>query len=51
MFEYFDLLIKDSINLKADLPDELKFVMEEKENYDIIDNDIDKVKKHIKERI
>ena len=43
--------IKDSINLKADLPDELKFVMEEKENYDIIDNDIDKVKKHIKERI
>ena len=43
--------IKDSINLKADLPDELRFVMEEKENYDIIDNDIDKVKKHIKERI
>jgi len=27
------------------------FVMEEKENYDIIDNEVEKIKQHIKERI
>jgi threonine synthase len=27
------------------------FVMDEKENYDIIDNDVEKIKQHIKERI
>ena len=47
----FPSAIKNSINLKSDLPDELMFVMDEKENYDIIDNNIDKVKQHIKERI
>ena len=35
--------IKKAINLKADLPKELMFVMEEKENYDIIDNDVEKI--------
>ncbi|MDC0125254.1 threonine synthase [Candidatus Pelagibacter sp.] len=43
--------IKNAINLKAELPKELIYIMSEKENYDIIDNNIDKVKKHIKERI
>ncbi len=43
--------IKQSINLKPDLPDELKFILDEKENYDIVDNDLNKVKNHIKERI
>ena len=43
--------IKKAINLKKDLPKELMFVMEEKENYDIIDNEIEKIKQHIKERI
>ncbi|MDC1025676.1 threonine synthase [Candidatus Pelagibacter sp.] len=43
--------IKNAINLKAELPKELKYIMSEKENYDIIDNNIDKVKQHIKERI
>ena len=47
----FPEAIKKSINLKSDLPQELRFVMDEKENYDIIDNNIDKVKHHIKERI
>ena len=47
----FPSAIKNSINLKSDLPDELMFVMDEKENYDIIDNNVDKVKQHIKERI
>jgi hypothetical protein len=27
------------------------FVMEEKENYDIVDNEVEKIKQHIKERI
>jgi threonine synthase len=43
--------IKKAIDLKVDLPKELMFVMNEKENYEIIDNNIDKVKQHIKERI
>ena len=47
----FPNAIKRAINLKADLPEELMFVMNEKENYNIIDNNIDKVKQHIKERV
>ena len=43
--------IKNAINLKAELPKELMYILNEKENYDIIDNNIDKVKQHIKERI
>ena len=43
--------IKKSINLNANLPKELMFILEEKENYDIIDNNLDKIKKHIKQRI
>ncbi|MDA9171888.1 threonine synthase [Candidatus Pelagibacter sp.] len=43
--------IKNAINLKAELPKELMYIINEKENYDIIDNNIDKVKQHIKERI
>ena len=43
--------IKRSINIKAELPDELSFVLDEKENYNIIENNLDKVKIHIKERI
>ena len=43
--------IKNAINLKAELPKELMYIMSEKENYDIIDNNVDKVKQHIKERI
>ena len=42
---------KNAINLKTELPKELMYILNEKENYDIIDNDIVKVKKHIKERI
>ena len=43
--------IKKAINVKVDLPKELMFVMDEKENYDIINNDVEKIKQHIKERI
>ena len=43
--------IKNAINLKAELPKELMYILSEKENYNIIDNNIDKVKHHIRERI
>ena len=43
--------IKNAINLKAELPKELMYILSEKENYDIIDNNVDKVKQHIKEKI
>ena len=43
--------IKNAINLNAELPKELIYILNEKENYKIIDNNIDEVKKHIKERI
>ena len=43
--------IKKSIDQNADLPKKLMFIMDEKEKYDIIDNNLDKIKKHIKERI
>jgi threonine synthase len=43
--------IKKAIDIKTDLPKELMFVMNEKENYDTIENDVEKVKQHIKERI
>ena len=43
--------IKRSININAKLPNELSFIMEEKEDYDIIENNLEKIKQHIKERI
>ena len=42
--------IQSAINIKAELPNELQFILNEKENYDILENDIKKVKEHIKER-
>jgi len=43
--------IKNAINLNTELPKELMYILSEKENYKIIDNNIDEVKKYIKERI
>ena len=43
--------IDKSINIKSSLPKELAHVMSEKENYDIIINNVSKVKKYIKEKI
>ena len=43
--------IKKAINVKTELPNELSFILDEKENYDIIENNLDKIKQHIKERI
>jgi threonine synthase len=47
----FPEAIEKAINIKAELPNELAFILDEKENYDIIDNNLNKIKKHIKERI
>ena len=43
--------IAKSINVKSNLPNELKYVLDEKENYDIISNNLKKVKKYIKDKI
>ena len=47
----FPSAIEKAINKKAELPDKLSFILNEKENYDIIDNDLNKTKQYIKERI
>ena len=43
--------IDKSIGVKPELPDELKYVMDEKENYDIISNNLSKIQQYIKEKI
>jgi len=43
--------INRSINIKPSLPKELMHVMNEKENYDIIANNLNKIKQYIKEKI
>jgi len=40
-----------AIKTNTDLPSELMFILDEKENYDIIENDVEKVKQHIKDRL
>ena len=43
----FPSAIEKAISIKAELPDKLAFILNEKENYDIIDNDLNKIKQHI----
>ena len=47
----FPKAIEKAINLKVELPKEIAFVLNEKENYDIIKNNLNTIKQHIKERI
>jgi len=47
----FPEAIDKSIRIKPNLPDELKYVMDEKENYDIISNNLSKTQQYIKEKI
>jgi threonine synthase len=47
----FPSAIDKSIGIKPDLPDELKYIMDEKENYDIISNNLSKTQKYIKKKI
>jgi len=42
--------IQNAINVKADLPNELTFILDQEENYDIIENNVEIVKQHIKDR-
>ncbi len=42
--------IESAINVKADLPNQLTFILDQKENYEIIENDFEKVKQYIKDR-
>ncbi|MDA7581042.1 threonine synthase [Candidatus Pelagibacter sp.] len=47
----FPEAIEKSIGIKPDLPVELQYVMDEKENYDIISNNLNKTQQYIKEKI
>ena len=47
----FPEAIDKSINVKPSLPDKLKYVLDEKENYDIISNNLDKIKQYIKSKL
>ncbi|MDC0126369.1 threonine synthase [Candidatus Pelagibacter sp.] len=47
----FPEAIDKSIGIRPDLPDELKYVIGEKENYDIISNNLSKTQQYIKEKI
>ena len=42
--------IHKAIKIKSDLPSEMMFILDEKENFDIIENDVEKLKQHIKDR-
>jgi threonine synthase len=43
--------INKSINLKPALPNELNYILDEKENYDIMPNNLNKIKQHIKSKM
>ena len=47
----FPEAIDKSIAIKPSLPNELQYIMDEKENYDIIANNLSKTKQYIKEKI
>ena len=47
----FPEVIDKSIGIKPSLPNELQYIMDEKENYDIISNNINKTQKYIKEKL
>jgi len=47
----FPEAIARSVNVKPSLPKELKYILDEKENYDIISSDLEKIKQYIKNKI
>ena len=47
----FPEAIHNSIGIRTSLPEKLKYIMAEKENYDIISNNLSTIKEHIKEKI
>ena len=40
--------VTKAINFKSDLPKELEFILNEKEEYDIVENNLEKIKNYIK---
>ena len=47
----FPLAIEKAINKTELLPDELNYILNEKEHYEILDNNVDKIKNYVKEKI
>jgi threonine synthase len=47
----FPNTIHSAIKLKPKLPGKLNYILEEKENYDIISNDLNKIQKYIKDKL
>ena len=47
----FPLAIEKAINKIEPLPDELNYILNEKEHYEILDNNVDKIKNYVKEKI
>src|SRR6056300_711745 len=43
--------INKALDMRAELPKELQYVLSEKENYDIIENNLTSIKNHITERV
>ena len=43
--------LESQIGIRTSLPEKLKYIMTEKENYDIISNNLSTIKEHIKEKI
>ena len=39
--------VTKAINFKSDLPKELEFILNEKEEYDIVENNLEKIKNYI----
>ena len=47
----FPIAIEKAINKIENLPDELNYILNEKEHYEILDNNVDKIKNYVKEKI
>ena len=47
----FPEAINSTIKIKPELPSELKHVLDEKENYDILSDNLDEIKKYIKSKL
>ena len=47
----FPLAIEKAINKTEPLPDELNYILNEKEHYEILENNVDKIKNYVKEKI
>ena len=47
----FPEAINRAINVKPDLPSELNYILSEKENFVVIQNNIEEIKKHIRSKL